>query len=435
MNILLVGSGGREHALAWRLAYSDLCERLYCAPGNAGIADIAECVDIAQTDIPALVNFSKENAIDYVVVGPEDPLVAGLADALQEQGIKVFGPNKAAARLEGSKAFTKDLCKKYNIPTGAYEQFTDVDQAKTYIRTQTPPIVVKADGLAAGKGVIIAQSHEEAGQAAEDMLSGNAFGEAGHVVVIEEFLDGEEVSFFALCDGKTVLPLTSAQDHKRVGDGDMGPNTGGMGAYSPAHIVDQDLYHKILNEVIQPTADAMVSEGCPFQGVFFAGLMIVEGEPKLIEYNVRFGDPECQTLMARLIDDLLELLLATTEQRLEEFVGKLNWSSNTALCVVMATNGYPGAYPKETVIKNIEQVDQEEKIKIFHAGTIRRDDGTLLSNGGRVLGVVSTAGDIIEAQSYAYKAIEKIDWPDGFCRKDIGWRAAEAVKSRKNNAA
>jgi len=429
MRVLLIGSGGREHALAWRLANSDRCEALFCAPGNAGICGVAECVDIDIKQHDQVVDFAKENQIDLVVVGPEDPLCAGMADALIEHNIPVFGPTKDAAILEGSKAFTKDLCKKYNIPTAAYERFKDANKAKEYIRMQNLPLVVKADGLAAGKGVIICQSYEEAEKAAEDMLSGSSFGDAGAEIVIEEFMDGEELSYFALSDGKTVLPLTSAQDHKRVGDGDTGLNTGGMGAYSPAHIMTPELEAKIMDRIITPTIDGMQKEGRPFKGVLYAGLMMVEGEPKLIEYNVRFGDPECQPMMVRLKDDFLELLNACAHEKLHEFK-KLEWSDYWALCVVMAAKGYPESYQKGTVIKGFEKVDNMEHIKIFHAGTALNDQDELVNTGGRVLNVVAAAEKFENAQKWAYEAIEKIDWPEGFYRKDIGWRAAKALKEK-----
>lgn len=429
MKVLLVGSGGREHALAWALANSDACDVLYCAPGNAGIENCAECVAIGVDDLDSIVNFAKEKAIDLVVVGPEAPLVAGLADKLSDAGIEVFGPNAAAAQLEGSKGFMKDLCAKYNIPTAAYARFKDIEAAKAFIEEQGAPIVVKADGLAAGKGVIIAETVEDAIAAVEDMLSGNAFGDAGAEVVIEQFLHGEEVSYFALADGKTILPLTSAQDHKRVYDGDAGPNTGGMGAYSPAHLMNDALERKILTKIIEPTVAGMAADGIPFTGVLFAGLMIVDGEPFLIEYNARFGDPECQTLMMRLQGDLLAILQAGAQGRLAEIKDQVSWKDESALCVVYAANGYPGSYKKNTVIKGFEDTAEIKEAIVFHAGTAKNEAGEIVSIGGRVLGVTALGSDVEQAQRRAYRAIGKLDWPDGFYRKDIGWRAVKAQDS------
>lgn len=428
MKILLVGSGGREHALAWRLAQSDRCSALYCAPGNAGTEECADNVAIAADDIDGLVSFAKDKEIDFVVIGPEAPLVAGLTDRLRDKKIKSFGPSAAAARLEGSKGFMKDLCQKYNVPTAAYGRFTDIDEAKDFIRAHGTPIVVKADGLAAGKGVIIAQTVEEAEQAAADMLSGAFFGDAGAEVVIEEFLDGEELSFFALSDGKTVLPLTSAQDHKQVGEGDTGPNTGGMGAYSPAHMMTRELGQVITKKIIMPVVDGMKKEKCPFQGVLFAGIMLVKGEPVLLEFNARFGDPECQALMMRLEYDVLDLLLACADGQLEKIAKDVSWCMETALCVVMAASGYPGAYKRGGVIKNIAAADIMPQTKVFHAGTKKDDQGNIIANGGRVLGVTSYGRTMEEAQERAYQAVDEIDWPGGFCRRDIGWRALKNVK-------
>lgn len=422
MKILLVGSGGREHALAWQLAQSDKCDALFCAPGNAGIAEYAERVDIGAEEIESLVAFAKDRAIDLVIVGPEAPLVAGLADRLTEAGIKVFGPSAAAARLEGSKGFMKDLCARYDIPTAAYGRFTAIGEAKAFIEKHGAPIVIKTDGLAAGKGVIIARSAEEACAAAGDMLSGAAFGAAGSEIVIEEFLDGEELSYFALADGKTVVPLTSAQDHKRVGEGDTGLNTGGMGAYSPAHMMTPELERKIDERIIQPTIRGMAAEGCPFTGVLFAGIMVVGGEPVLLEFNVRFGDPECQTLMMRFDGDLPEVLLACAEGRLAAVKDQIRWRKQAALCVVMAANGYPGAYEKNTVIK-IMPPGADDQALIFHAGTARNEAGELIATGGRVLGVTALGDSVRQACRRAYAAVDRIDWPGGFCRRDIGWRA------------
>lgn len=423
MKVLLVGSGGREHALAWALAQSDQCDALYCAPGNAGIQSCAELVDIGAEDIDALVDFAKDNAIDLVVVGPEAPLVLGLADKLKQANIDVFGPSAKAAQLEGSKGFTKDLCKKYDIPTAAYERFTDFKAAKAYIESIDHDVVVKADGLAAGKGVIIAKDKAEAIEAAKDMLSGASFGDAGTSIVIEQFLDGEELSYFALADGDSILPLTSAQDHKRAFDGDKGPNTGGMGAYSPAHLINPELEAKIIHRIIQPTVEGMKAEGMPFAGVLFAGIMVVNDEPYLIEHNVRFGDPECQTLMVRLQGDLLDILHAAAQGRLSDIKGQVSWCDEKAMCVVMAAEGYPGSYKKNTVIKNVNAANDVDSAIVFHAGTANDKNGDLISVGGRVLGVTAKGVNIKDAKDQAYKAIDKIQWPEGFCRKDIGWRA------------
>ncbi len=429
MKVLLVGSGGREHALAWALAASEKCDVLHCAPGNAGIESCAECVDIKVEDIDGLVAFAKDKAIDLVVVGPEVPLVLGLADALSKVGIKVFGPDARAARLEGSKGFMKDLCAKYGIPTAAYGRFTDADEAKAFIEAQPGNVVVKANGLAAGKGVIICDTKAEAIKAAQEMLSDGSFGAAGAEIVVEEFMDGEELSYFALSDGTSILPLTSAQDHKRAFDGDEGPNTGGMGAYSPAHFMTPELEEKIIHRIIEPTVKAMAAEGCPFKGVLFAGLMIVGGEPKLIEYNVRFGDPECQSMMMRLQGDLLEILDAGARGVLSEIRGKVTWSPKTAMCVVMAAKGYPGAYEKNTVISGLDDTSEIKDTTVFHAGTARGANGEILSTGGRVLGVTSMGEDVAEAQRRAYMAVNKIQWPEGFCRSDIGWRAIKALEN------
>lgn len=426
MKVLLVGSGGREHAMAWSLAQSEKCDELYCAPGNAGIEKCADLVDIAADDVDALTKYAVDNEIDLVIVGPEAPLVLGLADKLKAKSIDVFGPSAKAAQLEGSKGFTKDLCKKYNIPTAAYERFTDFEKAKAYIESIDHDVVVKADGLAAGKGVIICANKQEAIDAAKDMLTGNSFGEAGSSIVIEQFLDGEELSYFALADGKTILPLTSAQDHKRVFDGDKGPNTGGMGAYSPAHLINPQLEEKIIHRIIQPTVEGMEKEGMPFTGVLFAGIMVVDDEPYLIEHNVRFGDPECQTLMVRLQGDLLNILHAAAQGRLNDVKGQVSWSETKSMCVVMAAEGYPGSYKKNTIIKNINDANAIDNSIVFHAGTAKNDNGELVSIGGRVLGITATGENIGHAKRLAYEAIDKIDWAEGFCRRDIGWRALES---------
>ncbi len=420
MKVLVVGSGGREHALCWTIAASPLVDKLYCAPGNAGIADVAECVAVASDDVDALVDFSRENQIEFVVVGPEAPLVGGLVDRLEAIGIKAFGPSAEAAMLEGSKGFMKDLCAKYNIPTAFYGRFTSPDAAREFVHENGAPIVVKADGLAAGKGVIIAETIAEAEAAIDDMLSGNRFGDAGAEIVIEEFLNGEEASFFVLVDGEHALPLASAQDHKRVGDGDTGPNTGGMGAYSPAPVVTEDMVETVMTEIIYPTIRGMAADGHPYKGVLYAGLMIENGVPRLLEYNVRFGDPECQVLMARLKSDLLPALIASRDGVLDNF--DLRWYDEVALVVVMAANGYPGDYEKGSEIRGLDAAGAIPDVTVFHAGT-REDDGRILATGGRVLGVTALGATVADAQKTAYQAVDAIDWPDGFCRRDIGWRA------------
>lgn len=422
MKILLVGNGGREHALAWQFANSRLCESLYCAPGNAGIAECAECVDIAADDLPALVTFAKDKNIDFVMIGPEAPLVEGLTDLLQAENIPVFGPTKSAARLEGSKAFMKELCKKYDIPTAAYARFDkdQISEALDYIKAQELPLVVKADGLAAGKGVVIAQTYQEAAEAAQNMLSGKSFGTAGEAIVIEEFLDGEEVSFFALADGKSVIPFGSAQDHKRAYDGDKGPNTGGMGTVSPAPLMSASLHEKIMHMIIDPVIRAMAAEGAPFAGVLFAGLMVENGTPKLLEINTRFGDPECQSLMMRYQGDLLDLLFRAAKGEISESDNMDKFKSGASVCVVMAAKGYPAKYEKNTLIKGIDRAEEQANIKIFHAGTVKDKDGMLRSNGGRVLGVTARGASVEDARRTAYDGVDFIDWPEGFCRYDIG---------------
>jgi phosphoribosylamine--glycine ligase len=421
MNILLLGSGGREHALAWKMAASPLTDRLYCAPGNAGIAREAECVALDITDHAAIVAFCKANKIDFVVVGPEGPLVAGVADDLEAAGFKTFGPSRLAARLEGSKGFTKDLCRANNIPTAAYERFTAVAPAKEYLRKMGAPIVVKADGLAAGKGVVVAQTLAEA-EAAVDMMFEGGLGAAGAEVVIEEFLVGEEASFFALCDGENAVPLASAQDHKRVGDGDTGPNTGGMGAYSPAPVMTPEMTARAMDEIVQPTLKAMKAMGSPFKGVLFAGLMITKDGPKLIEYNCRFGDPETQVIMPRMMSDLVPALVASRDGQLKNF--DLRWYPDAALAVVMAAKGYPGDYKRGSVIEGLDAAGEIEGVEIFHAGT-KSDGEQILANGGRVLNVSAMAVTVTKAQALAYEAIGRIKWPEGFCRRDIGWQAVK----------
>jgi len=414
MRVLLVGSGGREHALAWAIAASPLCDKLFCAPGNAGIANEAECVPINVLDIEGLVGFARENRVDFVVVGPEAPLAAGLVDRLEAAGIAAFGPSAAAARLEASKGFMKDFCARHDIPTAAYRRFSDAEAAKDFIRSQGAPVVVKADGLAAGKGVIVARTVDEALAAAE------ALQRYGGGIVVEEFLEGEEASFFALVDGRTALPLASAQDHKRVGDGDTGPNTGGMGAYSPAPCVTPAIAEEVMDRMIRPTVAGMAAEGTPFTGVLYAGLMLTAKGPRLLEYNVRFGDPECQPLMMRLESDLLTALVAARDGVLDDFA--LRWRDDTALCVVLAAKGYPGEPKKGGTIEGIEAAESDPAVKVFHAGTKRTDDGRIVADGGRVLGVTALGRTPDEAQRRAYEAVDKIVWEDGFCRRDIGWR-------------
>jgi phosphoribosylamine--glycine ligase len=403
------------------MADSPLTERLYCAPGNAGIAQQAECVALDLADHPAIVTFCRDHRIDLVVVGPEAPLCAGIVDDLESAGIKAFGPSRAAAQLEGSKGFTKDLCRDNRIPTAAYARFKDAPAARAYIRSHGAPIVVKADGLAAGKGVIVAQSEAEA-EAAVDMMFGGGLGAAGGELVIEEFLDGEEASFFALCDGETAIPLATAQDHKRAFDGDKGPNTGGMGAYSPAPNIDAAMNGRIMNDIIAPTMRAMKAVGTPYKGVLYAGLMITRQGPKLIEYNARFGDPETQVLMPRLMSDLVPALLASRDGMLKSF--DLRWYETPALTVVMAARGYPGHYVRGTVIEGLDKAAAVEGVQIFHAGT-KAEGGHILANGGRVLNISATGKTVREAQARAYAAIARIRWPEGFYRRDIGWRAVE----------
>jgi phosphoribosylamine--glycine ligase len=425
MNILLLGSGGREHALAWKMAASPLTDRLLCAPGNAGIAREAECVALDIANHAAVIAFCKASKIDFVVVGPEAPLVAGIVDDLEAAGIKAFGPTKAAAQLEGSKGFTKDICRANRIPTAAYERFTSAAPAKAYVRARGAPIVVKADGLAAGKGVVVAMSVAEA-EAAIDMICGEAT--LGPELVIEEFLEGEEASFFVLCDGAHALPLASAQDHKRVHDGDQGPNTGGMGAYSPAPVMTPEVTRRAMDEIIRPTLAAMTALGAPYKGVLFAGLMITAEGPKLIEYNVRFGDPECQVMMLRLKSDLVPALVAARDGMLKSF--DLRWTGEAALTVVMAANGYPGNYQKGSAIAGLDDAAQVEGVEIFHAGT-KADGGRVLANGGRVLNVSALGRTVADAQARAYAAVDRIQWPEGFCRRDIGWQAVKREKETK----
>jgi phosphoribosylamine---glycine ligase len=424
VKILVLGSGGREHALCWKIAASPLVTKLWCAPGNGGIADDAECVAIDIADHGAVIGFCKANAVDFVVVGPDAAVAAGVVDDLNAAGFKAFGPTKAAARLESSKSFTKELCRKHSIPTAAYEHFTDAESAKNYIHAHGAPIVVKADGLAAGKGVVVAQTVDEA-LAAVDMMFGGAFGASGAEVVIEEFMAGEEASFFALCDGEHALPLATAQDHKAAFDGDKGPNTGGMGAYSPAPVMTDALCQRVMDEMIYPTLRALKAMGTPYKGVLFAGIMVTKDGPKLVEYNARFGDPETQVLMLRMKSDVLPALIACAEGQLRHF--DLRWYDDAAITVIMATKGYPGDYGKGSVIRGLDQAKAVEGVEIFHAGT-KRTGNDLLANGGRVLNVCAMGKTVIEARERAYRAVDLIDWREGFCRRDIGWRAVAREK-------
>ena len=419
MNILILGSGGREHALAWAVMQNPKCDKLIVAPGNAGIAAIAECASFDVESGEVVLNFVEENAIDFVIIGPEAPLAAGVADALRAANILVFGPSKAAAQLEASKRFTKEVCDAAGAPTAGYAHFTDADAAKDYIRAEGAPIVVKADGLAAGKGVIVAMDEQTALDAIDDMFGG-AFGGAGAEVVIEEFMEGEEASFFVLVDGEDVLPIGTAQDHKRVGEGDTGLNTGGMGAYSPAPLLTADIQETVLAEIIRPTAAEMVRRGMPYKGVLYAGLMIKDGKARLVEYNVRFGDPECQVLMMRLGAQALDLMQAAAEGRLAET--KAQWADDHAITVVMAANGYPGAYEKGSLIGGLVGLPEDSMNMVFHAGTSNQD-GKIVATGGRVLNVTARGRSLQEARDRAYAMVDQIDWPEGFCRRDIGWRA------------
>ncbi|MBB3808219.1 phosphoribosylamine--glycine ligase [Pseudochelatococcus contaminans] len=423
MNILLLGSGGREHALAWAIAKSPRADKLFIAPGNPGTAQAGENVVLDVTDHAAVIAFCRLHAIGLVVVGPEAPLVAGIVDDLAQAGIPAFGPRKAPAQLEGSKSFTKALCDEFSIPTAAYARFTAAEPALAYVRERGAPIVVKADGLAAGKGVVVAETTEQAEDAVRLVFSGQ-FGAAGAAVVIEDFLDGEEASFFALSDGETAVALASAQDHKRVFDGDKGPNTGGMGAYSPAPVVTPAIAARVMDEIVNPTVAGLKARGTPYVGVLYAGLMIGKDGPKLIEYNARFGDPECQVLLPRLDSDIVDLMLASVEGRLKDVQPK--WRDDAALSVVLAADGYPGEVKKGTVIRNIDAAGEVEGVTVFHAGT-RERDGEIVANGGRVLNVTALAPTIEEARARAYEAVGRIDWPEGFSRSDIGWRAIGRV--------
>ncbi|MDB5501689.1 MAG: phosphoribosylamine/glycine ligase [Tardiphaga sp.] len=427
MNILLLGSGGREHALAWKIAASPLLTKLWCAPGNAGIAQEAECVALDIADHAAVIAFCQTNTIDFVVVGPDAPIAAGIVDDLDAAGIKAFGPTRAAGQLESSKSFTKALCRDNNIPTAAYGHFHSAEEAKAYIRAQGAPIVVKADGLAAGKGVVVAATEAEA-LAAVDMMFAGGFGEAGAEVVIEEYMEGEEASFFALCDGEHALALATAQDHKRAFDGDKGPNTGGMGAYSPAPVMTDALCAQVMKTMIEPTLRALRDMGTPYKGVLYAGVMVTADGPKLVEFNARFGDPECQVLMLRMMSDIVPALLACADGQLKNF--SLRWYDDVALTVVMATKGYPGAYEKGTRIAGLDRAAKIEGVEIFHAGTIASGDW-ILANGGRVLNVTASGKTVGEAQRRAYEAIGLINWPEGFCRRDIGWQAVARERAKR----
>lgn len=422
MNILVVGSGGREHALAWKVAQAEKVEQVYVAPGNAGTAteDNLTNIAIGAEDIPALLDFAKNNQIDLTLIGPEAPLVAGIVDEFAANGLRCFGPSKGAAQLEGSKAFTKDFLARHNIPTAVYANFTDIAEATTYIKEQGAPIVIKADGLAAGKGVILAQTEEEAIAAVEDMLAGNRFGDAGHRVVVEEFLTGEEASFIVMADGKNILPMASSQDHKARDNGDQGPNTGGMGAYSPAPVVTPDIHDRIMQEVIEPTIKGMAEEGNDFTGFLYAGVMVAEdGTPKVLEFNVRFGDPETQPIMMRLQSDLVELMDAALDKKLDTVTAE--WTTQAALGVVLAAGGYPDAYRKGDAIAGLDDAANMDG-KVFHAGT-QESDGNIITNGGRVLCAVGLGDTVSEAQQKAYALTKAIQWDDVYYRDDIGYRA------------
>lgn len=420
MKVLVVGGGGREHALCWKLAQSPLVETLYCAPGNPGIAELAECVNIAADEIETLCEFAQAEKIDLTVVGPEVPLTMGIVDTFQAAGLEVFGPNKAAAQIEGSKGFSKNLMAKYNIPTAAYQSFTEHADAVAYIKQQGAPIVVKADGLAAGKGVIVAMTEEEAIAAVDDIMLDQVFGSAGASVVIEEFMEGEEASFFAFTDGKNILPLASSQDHKRVYDNDEGPNTGGMGAYSPAPVVTAALHDEIVETIVRPTIAGMAQDGCPYSGILYVGLMIKDGEPRVVEYNARFGDPEAQPLLMRMKEDIVPILQACARGELNQ--ESLEWHDKAAVCVVMASGGYPAGFAKGLPLSGLEEAAKIDDLVVFHAGTSLKD-GQVVNSGGRVLGVTGLGSTVQEAIDKAYEGVAVIDWQDVHYRKDIGARA------------
>jgi len=419
MNILILGSGGREHSLAWAVNQNPKCDILYCAPGNAGISKVAQCVDLNIENSSDVLKFCLDERIQFVIIGPEAPLAMGIADDLRANNILTFGPSASAAKLESSKAFTKGVCDSCNAPTAKYARFTELELAIEYVHEQGAPIVVKADGLAGGKGVIVAMTLDEAINGLKDIFSG-AFGKAGAEVVIEEFMEGEEASFFILSDGKNILPIGTAQDHKRVFDGDTGPNTGGMGAYSPAPIMTKDVTSKAISQIIQPTIDEMAKRGIPYQGVLYAGFMIKDGEPKLVEYNVRFGDPECQALMMRLGAQALDAMLACAKGELNNY--KLNWADDHALTIVYAAKGYPGTYEKGSNILGLDTISETTNIQVFHAGT-KEEENNIIATGGRVLNITARGSSLKEAHRLAYETIEKIQWENGFYRNDIGWRA------------
>ncbi len=428
MKVLIIGGGGREHALAWKVAQADAVEKVLVAPGNAGTARDAklENVTVDVSDQAALAELAEREGVALTIVGPEAPLVEGLVDYFQARGLKCFGPSKAAAQLEGSKAFTKDFLARHAIPTAAYGNFTDMDEALAYVREQGAPIVIKADGLAAGKGVIVAMTLEEAEDAVRDMLDGNKFGDAGHRVVVEEFLDGEEASFIVMVDGEHILPMATSQDHKRVGDGDSGPNTGGMGAYSPAPVVTDEIHQRIMDQVIRPTVAGMAAEGMPYTGFLYAGLMIGDdGQPKVIEYNCRFGDPETQPIMMRLRSDLAALCLAALDGQLDRI--EADWDPRPTLGVVMAAGGYPDGYDKGDAISGLDDADSDT-VKVFHAGTAEQG-GQVVTNGGRVLCVTALGDSVADAQRRAYEAVAKITWRDAYHRTDIGYRAVAREQS------
>ncbi len=419
MKILVIGSGGREHSLVWSIAASPLCEKIFCAPGNAGVSDLAECVKIKAKDTKKIIAFCKKRKIDLVIVGPEDPLANGLIDNLESKRIRAFGPVAAAAKLEGSKGFMKDFCKKYKIPTAKYQRFNNTEKAIKGIDNYSFPVVIKTDGLASGKGVIIAKTPREASAAIRSMIDKGKFGNAGKEIIIEEFMRGEEASFFVMSDGKNIIPLASAQDHKRIGEGETGPNTGGMGAYSPAPIIDEPLTQKILNRIIWPTINGMQKEGSPYVGILYAGLMIKNNQPKLVEFNVRFGDPECQAILLRLKSDLLTAIIAATDKGLKNF--DLRWSEDSSFCVVMAAKGYPKKYREGAKITGIAKLNNKKDIMVFHSGTKKEKQDTV-TNGGRVLSVAALGKDLMTAKKKTYQAIKNIKWKDMYYRRDIGWR-------------